>query len=78
MNKTAEVKVGQCFRETGKRLFGAESRVWIVEKLSSGIDELPYAVVASLDDPSTRKTLSWGALLDRSRYERVHELEEQP
>jgi hypothetical protein len=71
MNRTAEVIVGQYYRETGKRLFGGVPRLWVVERLTAGTDQMPYAVVVSVDDRSTKKTLSWDVLLDRTRYELV-------
>ncbi len=67
MNQGA-VRPGQVYRSKEGGLFGGTRLEWQVVSVARRDDGLTYATLAMSRDPSERKTLAVGALLDRRMY----------
>jgi len=67
MNQRA-VRPGQVYRSIEARLFGAQVPDWQVVSVARRNDGLTYATLTMSRDPSERKMLAVGALLDRRMY----------
>ncbi len=67
MNQGA-VRPGQVYRSTESRFFGGTGLEWQVVSVARRSDGLTYATLAMSRDPSERKALAVGALLDRRMY----------
>ncbi len=70
MNQGA-VRPGQVYRSIEVGLFGARVPDWQVVSVARRNDGLTYATLVMSRDPSERKTLAVGALLDRRMYKLV-------
>ncbi len=70
MNQRA-VRPGQVYRSIESGLFGVRVPDWQVVSVARRNDGLTYATLAMSRDPSERKTLAVGALLDRRMYRLV-------
>ncbi len=70
MNQRA-VRPGQVYRSIEVGLFGVQVPDWQVVSVARRNDGLTYAMLAMSRDPSERKTLAVGALLDRRMYRLV-------
>ena len=62
------LRLRQRFREAGMLLFGRGGAEWVVRDLFVGTDDLWYARVVLVVDPSQSKTLSVAVLTDRHRF----------
>ena len=67
MNQGA-VRPGQVYRSTESRSFGGTGLEWQVVSVARRDGGLTYATLAMSRDPSERKSLAVGALLDRRMY----------
>ncbi len=70
MNQRA-VRPGQVYRSIEGGLFGVRVPDWQVVSVARRNDGLTYATLAMSRDPSERKTLAVGALLDHRMYRLV-------
>ena len=70
MNQGA-VRPGQVYHSIEVGIFGARGPEWQVVSVARRNDGLTYATLAMSRDPSERKTLAVGALLDRRMYRLV-------
>jgi hypothetical protein len=66
-----QINVGHRFRSVERNLFGYQPRVWTVVRLFTGIDELRYAVIVSIDATREEKTLAASVITDTRKFERV-------
>lgn len=68
------IEAGHRYREIGSGYLGKPRRIWIVEDtFINTVDGLQYVLLAAEDDPSMRKSISVGVLLDPGRFNRVSE-----
>ena len=67
MNQRA-VRPGQVFRSKESRFFGGTRLEWQVVSVARRGDGRTYATLAMSRDPSERKMLAVGALMDRRMY----------
>ncbi len=72
MNQRA-VRPGQVYRSIEAGLFGVQVPDWQVVSVARRNDGLTYATLAMSRDPSERKTLAVGALLDHRMYRSVED-----
>ncbi len=63
-----EVRPGQVYRSKEGGILGVTRLEWQVVSVARRGDGLTYATLAMSRDPSERKTLAVGALLDRRMY----------
>ncbi len=70
MNQAA-VRPGQVYRLKEGGIFGARGPEWEVVSEARRNDGLTYATLVMSRDPSARKTLAVGALLDHRMYRLV-------
>ena len=62
------VQPGQVYRSTESRFFGGTRLEWRVVSVARRNDDRTYATLVMNRDPSERKTLAVGALMDRRMY----------
>jgi len=65
------ISVGQRFRDVQDRTFGRPGLEWVVQDCLTLTDGVLHARLVCVTDPSRRKTLSFAALGERSRYQRI-------
>ncbi len=65
------VRPGQVYRSTEGGLFGALGHEWQVVSVARCNDGLTHATLTMSRDPSERKMLAVGALMDRRMYRLV-------
>jgi hypothetical protein len=68
MVRQISVEVGERFRPTGDAPFGRAQAVWRVIGSFEGTDGMTYAHLISESDPTSSKTVSVVALLDKRLY----------
>ena len=69
--KQGAVRPGQVYRSTESRFFGVTRPEWRVVSGGRRDDGLTYATLVMTLDPSERKMLAIGALMDRRMYRLV-------
>jgi len=65
------IAVGQRYRDVQQRTFGRPGLEWVVQECLTLTDGVAHARLVCASDPSRRKTLSFAALGERSRYQRI-------
>lgn len=63
-----EVQVGQRYRAVGASFLGSPNARWVIDAIFTDGNSLRYARLVCINDPTLRKTLSFGVLMDRKRY----------
>ncbi|HXY98954.1 MAG TPA: hypothetical protein VEI03_03070 [Stellaceae bacterium] len=69
MAEAAIIGTGRRYRDSKLRLWGHQSRTWVVESVFIGADGLEHVRLCCLDEPSLYKTLSTAALKDKRQFE---------
>lgn len=69
MAEAANIGAGRLYRDSKVRLWGHQSRVWVVESIFVGADGIEHARLYCLDEPSLHKTLSTSVLRDKRQFE---------
>lgn len=71
MSAPSPISIGQRFRDVSQRSFGRPGSEWVVRDILTGTDGLAYARLVSAGDPTMLKSLSFSALGDRHRFQRI-------
>jgi hypothetical protein len=69
MAEAAIIGTGRRYRDINLRLWGHQSRIWMVESVFVGADGLEHARLCCVDEPSLHKTLSISVLRDKRQFE---------
>jgi hypothetical protein len=71
MASPPSIAVGQRFRDIQFQSFHRTGLEWVVRDLITGTDGVAYARIVCASDPTRVKTLSFTALADRHRFQRL-------